>query len=94
MIGGYKILDLKGLNLDSGTTIKGIYEKLLAIKKPILVENIHTADIDVTAGYVTLVANATYLMGVIGATHDTQNHVYYLKVDNQNLVSVVKADIA
>lgn len=63
MTSGYLIVDLKGKDLDSpGITVKGLYEKLEAATKPIVIDGIFSTTYSINVDkpqYITLTTNSS-----------------------------------
>lgn len=71
MIGGYQIIDLKGVDLygteGAGVTITGLYDTIKGSRKPILLENIVVHDVEYKNTFVTF----TTVNGCIAAALTT-----------------------
>ena len=93
MIGGYQIIDLKGVDLygteGAGVTITGLYDKIEGSHKPILLENIVVNEVQHKNTFVTFttvngvfVAALTIVLGTETATGKV------ITVDDADLVTV------
>lgn len=71
MIGGYQIISLKNINLESGTpvTIPGVWDALEGnYRKPILLSGIQIANVEYPDCYVALVYNTDAYTAVLPFT--------------------------
>lgn len=93
MIGGYQIIDLKGVDLygtgGAGVTIKDLYDKIEGSRKPILLENLVVNNVEYKNTFVTFttvssnfVAALTTVFGVETATGTV------ITVTDEDLVTV------
>lgn len=98
MKGGYKIIDLGGVNLTSSATIiPGIYDALEGAHKPVLFEGVQVSGTEYKPQFAALAASGgNFLANFITSASATALTVVQIKVTSADAVtgSVVTINIA
>lgn len=90
MVGGYKIIDLKGISITAGgeaVTIAGVYDAIESTNKATLIENLVIGSVEQNARFLTFkVDSGSY---VSEETFTVSGTEYTLNISSDDEVSVV-----
>lgn len=91
--GGYKIINLKDVNLLEDTPIKvsGIYDEIEGTRKPILIENLTIDGVEQESCYCPISVNYSNFDLPIGFT--TSGEIKYISIDGEDNITYKVFDI-